>query len=113
MTESKTRDKMTRMHIFVLVAARLMAWGVMGMFNAYGLFFTPMEEKLGVGRAAVTLHYSLRTLVCGFAAPLVALLLDKKVNPRITMLGGMILYFASSVLIAYAKSVILVGSPNN
>lgn len=100
--------EMTRAHILVLVASCLMAWGVMGMLNAYGVFFTPMGEALGVGRAAITLHLSIRTLVTGLAAPLAAFLLKKRVSPKKTMPFGMILYLVSSILIAKAKSVILV-----
>ena len=100
--------EMTRAHILVLIASCLMAWGVMGMLNAYGVFFTPMGEALGVGRAAVTLHLSIRTLVMGLAAPLAAFLLKKQVNPKKTMPFGMILFLGSSIVIARAKSVILV-----
>ncbi|MBO4887412.1 MAG: MFS transporter [Firmicutes bacterium] len=100
--------EMTRAHILVLIASCLMAWGVMGMLNAYGVFFTPMGEALGVGRAAVTLHLSIRTLVTGLAAPLAAFLLKKRVSPKKTMPFGMILYLVSSIVIAKSKSVILV-----
>ena len=100
--------EMTGMHIYVLIASCLMAWAVMGMLNAYGVFFTPMGKALGVGRAAVTLHLSLRTLVTGLTAPLVALLLKKRVRPRITMPLGMIVFLVSCLLIPKAKSVIVV-----
>ena len=89
--------EMTRVHILVLAASCLMAWGVMGILNAYGVFFTPMGEALGVGRAAVTLHLSIRTLVTGLAAPLAAYLLKKRISPKQTMPVGMILYLVSSI----------------
>ena len=108
MAKSNPHGEMTKTHILVLIASCLMAWGVMGMLNAYGVFFTPMGEALNVGRASVTVHYSLRTLVTGLAAPLVAMLLRKKVNPRLTMPAGMVVYLISSFLISRAKSVILV-----
>ncbi len=108
MRKTNPNGEMTGAHIYVLVASCLMAWGVMGMLNAYGVFFTPMGEVLKVGRAAVTLHLSLRTLVSGLAAPIVAILLEKRVNPKITMSLGLVVYLVSSVLIAKARSVILV-----
>ena len=108
MNKEKTGG-MTKMHIFVLVASCIMAWGVMGMMNAYGVFFTPMGEALGVGRAAVTLHYSLRTLMMGLASPVVAWLISKQISPRKTMPVGMVIYLVMSILIAMAKSVIAVN----
>ena len=108
MRKTNPNGEMTGMHIYVLVASCLMAWGVMGMLNAYGVFFTPMGEVLGVGRAAVTVHLSLRTLVSGLAAPLVAILLEKRINPKVTMSAGLAVYLISSILIAKIRSVILV-----
>ena len=108
MAYKNPNGEMTKTHMLVLVASCLMAWGVMGMLNAYGVFFTPMGEVLGVGRAAVTLHLSIRTLVAGLAAPLVVLLLEKRVSPRKTMTAGLVLYLVSSILIAKTRSIILV-----
>ena len=108
MAYKNPNGEMTKTHMLVLVASCLMAWGVMGMLNAYGVFFTPMGEVLGVGRAAVTLHLSIRTLVAGLAAPLVVLLLEKRVSPRKTMSAGLVLYLVSSILIAKTRSIILV-----
>ncbi|MBR0087704.1 MAG: MFS transporter [Lachnospiraceae bacterium] len=108
MRKTNAHGEMTKMHVYVIIASCIMAWGVMGMVNAYGIFFTPMEEALGVNRASVTLHYSLRGLVSGLSMPLVALLLDRKVSLRITMPIGMALYLASSILIARSRSVIMV-----
>ena len=108
MAAKNPNGEMTGLHIFALVASCLMAWAVMGMLNAYGVFFTPMGEALGVGRAAVTLHLSLRTLVTGLTSPLVALLLSKRVNPKKTMVMGMILFLVTGLLIPRCKSMILI-----
>ena len=108
MAKTNPNGEMTKMHIIVLVAGCLMAWGTMGMLNAYGVFFTPMGEALHAGRAAVTLHYSLRTLVTGLAAPLVALLLEKRIDLKKTMPIGLVLYLVSSILISRSRSLILV-----
>ena len=108
MAAKNPNGEMTSMHIIVLIASCLMAWAVMGMLNAYGVFFTPMGEALGVGRAAVTLHLSLRTLVTGLTSPLVALLLSKRVNPKKTMTAGAILFLVTGLLIPRCKSMILI-----
>ena len=100
--------KMDRKYVYVLVASCLMAWGVMGMLNVYGVFFTPMGEALGTGRGAVTLHMSLRALACGLASPLVAKLIEKKVNTKILMGVGMLVYLGSGIMIALSRSVILI-----
>ncbi len=107
---TKTADPagMTKMHILVLAATCLFSWGTMGMPNAYGVFFTPMGEVLGVGRAAVTLHFSLRALAVGIASPFVAVLLKKGISIRKTMPIGLAVYMLMCILIAHTKSIILV-----
>lgn len=100
--------EMTKMHWTVLATSCLMAWGVMGMLNAYGVFFPPMEKALNAGRAAVTVHYSLRLLVTGLAAPLAASLLERKVSPKKTMPMGIALFLITSLLIVQMKSVLMV-----
>ena len=95
-------------HIFVLIASCFMAWAVMGMLNAYGVFYTPMGEFLQVGKAAVTLHVSLKTLATGLASPLAALMIAKKVSVKKTISAGMAVYLICSALIPYSHSVVLV-----
>ena len=99
---------MTGKHIGILIACCFMAWGVMGMLNAYGVFFGPMGEVLNTGRAAVTLHLSLRTLAVGFGSIPAAKLLQKKVSTRKTMPAGMAVFLLCSLLIARVRSMILV-----
>ena len=101
-------SKLSGKHIFVLIASCFMAWAVMGMLNAYGVFYTPMGEFLQVGKAAVTLHVSLKTLATGLASPLAALLIAKNVSVKKTIPAGMAVYLICSILIAYSRSVILV-----
>ena len=108
MMKDSSPGKLSGKHIYVLVASCFMAWAVMGMLNAYGVFITPMGEFLHVGKAAVTLHMSLKTLATGLASPLAARLIAKKVSVKKTMPAGMALYLVSSVLIAYSRSVVLV-----
>ena len=101
-------NQLSGRHIFVLAACCFMAWAVMGMLNAYGVFYTPMGDFLHAGKAAVTLHVSLKTLATGLASPLAARLIAKKVSVKKTIPAGMAVYLISSVLIAYSRSVILV-----
>ena len=108
MASENQKDRLTGKHIFVIIACCFMAWAVMGMLNAYGVFYTPMGEALNAGKAAVTLHVSLKTLATGFGCLLAAKFLEKKVNVKLTMSVGMAVYLACSILIAYSRSVILV-----
>ena len=100
--------EMTGKHIYVIIASCFMAWGVMGMMNAYGVFLTPMQEFLKVGKAAATLHMSLKTMATGLASPLAALLLAKKISVKKTMPAGMVIYLVCSAFVPYTRSVILV-----
>ncbi|MBR6322543.1 MAG: MFS transporter [Lachnospiraceae bacterium] len=100
--------EMTGKHIYVIIASCFMAWGVMGMMNAYGVFLTPMQEFLQVGKAAATLHMSLKTMATGLASPLAALLLAKKISVKKTMPAGMVIYLVCSAFVPYTRSVILV-----
>ena len=97
MEKEEQKSRMTGKHIYVLVASCIMAWGVMGMINAYGVFFTPMEEALCTGRAAATLHYSLRMLAVGLGSPIAARLIDKKVSIKKTIPAGLIIFLALRV----------------
>ena len=108
MNTAEKKNGMTGRHVYVLIASCIMAWGVMGMINAYGVFFTPMEEALGTGRAAATLHYSLRMLAVGLASPLAARLIDKKISIKKTIPAGLVIFLACSLIIARSRSVILV-----
>ena len=107
MKKTKAERELTGKHIGLLIACCMMAWGVMGLMNAYGVFFTPMGEELNTGRAAVTLHLSLRTLAIGFGSIPAARLLQKKVSIKKTMPAGMAVFLACSLGMAVTKSVIL------
>ena len=52
-------------YLKVAIFVCLMACGTMGLPNAYGVFYTPMADGLGVGRGAITLH---TVFVIGFVA---------------------------------------------
>ena len=107
MVKTNPNGELTGKHIGLLIACCIMAWGVMGMMNAYGVFFSPMGEVLNTGRAAVTLHLSLRTLAIGFGSIPAARMLQKKVSIKKTMPAGMAVFLVCSILMAMTRSVIL------
>ena len=91
-------------YVLVAVAVCLMACGSMGLNNAYGVFYTPMAEGLGVGRGSVTLHMSISSLGIGLFTPLVSWSLAHGHRMRNIMLVGMALMLASGVTIAFAPT---------
>lgn len=91
-------------YILVAVAVCLMACGTMGLPNAYGVFYTPMAEGLGVGKGAVTMHMSISNLAIGIFTPLVSWSLAHGHRMRNIMLVGSALVLASGVAIAFSPS---------
>ena len=108
MSTAENKEKMSGRHIYVLVASCIMAWGVMGLLNSYGVFFTSMEEALGTGRAAATLHYSLRNLAVGLGSPIAAALITRNISVKKTIPIGLAVFLVCNLLIARSRSVILV-----
>lgn len=77
----------------------------LGLFtNAYGVFYTPLAEKLGTGRGAVAVHTTIAGMVTAFSQPLMVRLLDK-VRLQWLILTGMVLMAGTTVLTALADSV--------
>lgn len=77
----------------------------LGLFtNAYGVFYTPLAEKLGTGRGAVAMHATIAGMVTAFSQPLMVRLLDK-VRLQWLILTGMVLMAGTTVLTAPADSV--------
>jgi len=92
-------------HWIVLVSCCLMVAISVGLFtNAYGVFYTPMSEKLGVGRGAVALHASIAGLMTGFVVPVVAKLLER-IRLQIIIVVGSLLLIGTTILTAYAGNV--------
>lgn len=81
----------------------------LGLFtNAYGVFYTPLAEKLGTGRGAVAVHTTIAGMVTAFSQPLMVRLLDK-VRLQWLILTGMVLMAGTTVLTALADSVWLLN----
>ena len=106
MKKTNPNGEMTAAHVYVLIACCIMTWGVMGLPNAYGVFFTPMGEALNAGKAAVSLHVSLRALAMGLGSPIAAKLIQMRVKVKKTMPMGMAVYLVTSLLIPYARNVV-------
>ena len=56
--------------------------------NPYGVFYTPLSEALGVGRAAVTFHATISGLLTGLLGPLMVRLTDRFPVKRIVCFGA-------------------------
>ena len=94
-----------RRHWLVVISCCLMVAVSLGLFtNAYGVFYTPLAEKLGTGRGAVAVHATIAGMVTAFSQPLMVRLLDK-VRLQWLILTGMVLMAGTTVLTALADSV--------
>ena len=91
-------------YLLVAVSVCLMACGTMGLPNAYGVFYKPMAEGLGVGQGAVTLHMSVSNLCIGFFTPIVSRSIARGHKMRNIMAVGAALILVSGVVIAFAPS---------
>ena len=92
-------------HWIVLISCCLMVAVSIGLFiNAYGVYYTPLTQKLGVGRAAVAMHSTIAGLVTGFSMPLVVKLM-KKIRLQIMIAIGCCLMVMSLVFTAFASQV--------
>ena len=94
-------------YLKVAVFVCLMACGTMGLPNAYGVFYTPMADGLGVGRGAITLHMSLSNLAIGFFTPVMSRSIahGHKMRNILTVASALIL--ASGAAIALAPNTLI------
>ena len=94
-----------RRHWLVVISCCLMVAVSLGLFtNAYGVFYTPLAEKLGTGRGAVAVHATIAGMVTAFSQPLMVRMLDK-VRLQWLLLTGMVLMAGTTVLTVLADSV--------
>lgn len=96
-------------YIKVAVFVCLMACGTMGLPNAYGVFYTPMADGLGVGRGAITLHMSISNLAIGFFTPVMSRSIagGHKMRNILTVASALIL--ASGAAIALAPNTMIMN----
>ena len=72
--------------------------------NAYGVFFTPLSNALGVGRGTVSLHATLSGLTTGFVSLLVVKLLHRVPLKKLILLG-LVLICSATVGMAFATQI--------
>jgi len=94
--------------MLLLACCGLMAASVGLCLNAYGVFYTPLAEALGVGRAAVTVHATISGILTGLLSPF-AVKLAKKVPLRLLTAFGICLTCVSFLLMAAVKSLWLLN----
>lgn len=88
----------------LLVCCGMMASSVGLSHNAYGVFYTPVSQALGVGRGAIAMHATLTGIVTGLCSPIAVRLL-RRVHVRIIVAGGALLACSSYILMAFATDV--------
>ena len=98
----KTQSKFPYIKVAVLVC--LMACGTMGLPNAYGVFYKPMADGLGVGQGAITLHFSISNLAIGFFTPVMSRSIAHGHKMRNIMTVASALIIVSGIAIALAPN---------
>ncbi|MBR3311144.1 MAG: MFS transporter [Solobacterium sp.] len=95
------------MYAVVAVCTCLMAFGTMGLVNAYGVFYKPMADALNTGTGAVTLHMSISNLIAGLSTPFVAKMISRNIPIKqilalgagMILLSGLVIGMSGNVLI--------------
>jgi len=93
------------MYVLVAICTCFMAFGTMGLVNAYGVFYRPMAEALSTGTGAITLHMSISSLVTGFATPFVVKMISRNIPIKNILAFGALMIFGSGIMIGMTKSV--------
>lgn len=103
--KSPVQTKESRLYFgILLVCCGMMASSVGLSHNAYGVFYTPVSQALGVGRGAVAMHATLTGIVTGLCSPIAVRLL-RKVHVKFIVTGGVLLACTSYILMAFATKV--------
>lgn len=77
-----------RHHFLILLACCSMMGASVGLcVNAYGIFYTPLCQALGVGRGAVALHATISGILTGLLSPAAVKLLERHSVRCLTCLG--------------------------
>ena len=96
-------------YIVAAVCTCLMAFGTMGLVNAYGVFYKPMADSLGSGQGAITLHMSVSNLVVGLCTPLVAGMISRNFRIKNILTAGAVLILVSGFVIAMTDSLLIMN----
>ena len=97
-------------YVVVAVCICLMACGTMGLPNAYGVFYTPMSQALGVGIGPVTMHMSISNLAVGLFTPVVARSLAHGHKMRNVLMVATALVLMSGLVIAFAPNTLIMDA---
>lgn len=74
---SEEREARRQRTLIFIACCGLVATSVGLCTNPYGVFYTPLSEALGIGRAAVTFHATISGLLTGLLGPLMVRLTDR------------------------------------
>ena len=96
-------QKMTRIHIMVLIAmCGSIAASIGLVVNIGGLFFTPMANELGVGRGSVSLTLTLANLMAAVGGTIMPRVVKPK-NYKLIMIVGVVICCGCTVLLGVSS----------
>ncbi|MBO5504481.1 MAG: MFS transporter [Lachnospiraceae bacterium] len=102
---NKDRKKSSLTYLLIIISCCGMVAASIGLYiNAYGIFFTPMADALGVRRGDISMHATLCGLATGvIGIPVIHWMQSHRVRPVI--LAGVALTAAATVLTAFSSKV--------
>jgi MFS family permease len=90
---------------YIIVAASFFIMVIMhGTYNAFGVFFTPLEEEFGSTRAVLSGANSLAFLIMGLSSILMGVLADK-FSPRVVLTASASLFGVGYLLMSQAGAI--------
>ena len=102
---NKDRKKSSLTYLLIIISCCGMVAASIGLYvNAYGIFFSPMSEALGVRRGDISLHATLCGLSTGLVGiPVIHWIQSHRLRPVI--LAGVVLAAVSTLLTAFTTHV--------
>ncbi len=91
-----------RTPLLVIVCGCVLSFVAFGVRSGTGLFLTPISKELGWGREVFAFSVALQMLVWGAFVPMAGAIADKFGAARV-LAGGVVLYGAGFVLMAYSS----------
>lgn len=95
-------------YIYIVICCCLLAGGIIGIPNAYGLFYEPMAHALNIGKGSVSFHMTISGLITAILTPLVIRCI-KHTPSRIIFLTGIICIGLSGYIIAFSTNISLIN----
>lgn len=103
-----TTEKTAHRYVIVVLLCCLSIFGVVGISNAYSLFYAPMTEIWAVKRVSATLHVTIASLVTGFSTP-IAVRIARKIGFRIIFILGVVLYLFAGITIGNSTNMLVIN----